>query len=151
MTNELRRIKDAAECQLLHITQTADIKKESNGWEELPDMVQNMILELSAIQDDILPVEPCESYLKVLKQAKILGVTMVLNLELRLQKCQVDIPTTMINAIKTGNFQANSFLVAHSFSIFNVPFMNATNMTSCYKTELNILDEGEQIPKDISK
>jgi phosphoglycolate phosphatase-like HAD superfamily hydrolase len=29
-------------------SETADIKKESNGWEELPDMVQNMILELSA-------------------------------------------------------------------------------------------------------
>jgi uncharacterized protein YlaN (UPF0358 family) len=43
-----------------------------------------MILKLSAIQDDVLSLEPCESYSKVLKQVKILGVTMVLNFKLRL-------------------------------------------------------------------
>jgi len=110
-----------------------------------------MILKLSAIQDDVLSLEPCESYSKVLKQVKILGVTMVLNFKLRLWKCQVDIPTTLANAIKTGNFQAKSFWGARSFSIFNVPFMDAANMTSCNMTELDILDEGEGIPKDIGK
>jgi len=151
MTEELRRIRDATEKHLLRDVQTSDMKKDSNGWDKLPDMVQNMILKLSATQDDVLPLEPCDSYQKVLKQTKILGVTMVLNLEMRLRKCQVDIPTTMANAIKTGNFQANSYLVAHSFSIFNVPFTDAANMLSCNKTELDILDEGEGIPKDMAK
>lgn len=151
MTDELRRIRDATERHLLCEVQAADSKKDLSGWEKLPDMVQNMILKLSAIQDNILPLDPCESYSKVLKQSKILGVTMVLNLEMRLRKCQVDILTAMANAIKTGNFQANSYLVAHSFSIFNVPFMDAAQMTSCNKTELDILDEGEGIPKDIAR
>jgi len=151
MTDELQRNRDATERQLLRDAQVTDAKKESNGWEKMPDMVQNMILKLLAIQDDLLPLEPCESYQKVLKQSKILGVTMVLNLELRLRKCQVEIPTTMANAIKTGNFQSNLYLVAHSFSIFNMPFMDAASMTSCNKTELDILDEGEGMPKDIAK
>jgi len=151
MTDELCRIQDVAERQLLHDTQLAEAKKESNGWDKLPDMVQNMILKLSTVQDDVLPLEPSESYTKILKQAKVLGVAMVINLELSLRKCQVEVPTSMANAIKTGNFRANSFMVAHSFSIFNVPYTDAANMSSCNKTELDILDEGESIPKDMAK
>jgi len=151
MTDELRRIRDVAERQLLRDTQLGEAKKDSNGWDKLPDMVQNMILKLSAVQDDVLPVEPSESYIKILKQSKVLGVAMVINLELTLRKCQVEVPTSMANAIKTGNFRANSFMVAHSFSVFNVPYTDAANMSSCNKTELDILDEGEGIPKDIAK
>jgi hypothetical protein len=114
-------------------------------------MVQNMVLKMSAIQDDVLPVEPCESYSKVLKQSKLLGVTTVLNLELALRKCQVELPTSMANAIKTGNFRANSFMVAHPFSIFNVPFTDAASMSSCNKTELDILEDGLGIPLAIAK
>jgi hypothetical protein len=110
-----------------------------------------MILKLSAVQDDVLPIEPSDSYTKILKQSKVLGVAMVINLELSLRKCQVEVPTSMANAIKTGNFRANSFMVAHSFSIFNVPYTDAANMSSCNKTELDILDEGEGIPKDMAK
>jgi len=151
MTDELRRIRDVAERQLLRDTQSAEAKKEANGWDKLPDMVQNMILKLSAVQDDVLPIEPSESYTKILKQSKVLGVAMVINLELSLRKCQVEVPTSMANAIKTGNFRANSFMVAHSFSMFNVPYTDAANMSSCNKTELDILDEGEGIPKDMAK
>jgi len=63
----------------------------------------------------------------------------------------VEAPTKIANAIKTGNFMANSMLVAHSFSIFSVPYMDATNMTLWNKTELGILAEGEGIPKEIAK
>ena len=103
------------------------------------------------MQDDILPLEPSESYTKILKQSKVLGVAMIINLELSLRKCQVEVPTSMANAIKTGNFRTNSFMVAHSFSIFNVPYMDAAKMSSCNKKELDILDEGEGIPKDMAK
>ena len=151
MTDELRKIREANEKHLLHDAQSAETKKETNGWDKLPDMVQHLVLRLSAIQDDVLPVEPCESYAKILKQSKILGVASVINLELALQKCQVEVPTSMANAIKTGNFRANSFMVAHSFSIFNVPFTDAANMTSCNKTELDILEDGHGIPLAIAK
>jgi hypothetical protein len=57
----------------------------------------------------------------------------------------------MANAIKTGNFRANSFMVAHSFSIFNVPYMDAANMTSANKTELDILEDGQGIPLAMAK
>ena len=81
------------------------LKKENlNGWGKLSDMVQNMILKLLAIQDDTLPLEPCESYTKILKQSKVLGVAMVINLELSLRKCQEEVPMLMANAIKTGKF-----------------------------------------------
>jgi hypothetical protein len=63
-----------------------------------------MILKLTATSDDIMPPSPAESYVKILKQSKALGVAMVLNIELSLRGCQVEIPTTMANAIKTGNF-----------------------------------------------
>jgi len=151
MTDELRKIREANERQLLNETQSGDAKKETNRWDKLPDMVQNMVLKMSAMQDNVLPVEPCESYSKVLKQSKVLGVTTVLNLELALRKCQVELPTSMANAIKTGNFRANSFMVAHPFSIFNVPFTDATSMSSCNKTELDILEDGHGIPLAIAK
>jgi hypothetical protein len=151
MTDELRKIREANEKHLLHEAQTSDLKKETNGWEKMPDIVQNMILKLSATQDDVLPLEPCESYQKILKQSKVLGAATVINLELALRKCQVDLPTAMANAIRTGNFRANSFMVAHSFSIFNVPFTDAANMTSCNKTELDILEDGLGIPLAIAK
>jgi hypothetical protein len=64
----------------------------------------------------------------------------------------VEVPTTMANAIRTGNFRANSLLVAHPFSIFNVPYIDATNMGSYNKTELDLLQsEGEGIPKEMVK
>jgi hypothetical protein len=84
MTEELRKIWEPNEKQLLRESQAGETKKESNGWEKLPDTVQNMILKLSAVQDDVLPVEPCDSYTKILKQSKVLGVTTVINLELAL-------------------------------------------------------------------
>jgi hypothetical protein len=136
---------------MLNESQLNDTKKESSGWDKLPDMIQNMILRLSATQDDVVPVEPCESYSKILKQSKVLGVATILNLELALRKCQVELPTSMANAIKTGNFRANSFMVAHTFSIFNVPFADAASMTSCNKTELDILEDGLGIPLAIAK
>jgi hypothetical protein len=71
MTDELRKIREANEKHLLHEAQTSDSKKETNGWEKMPDIVQNMILKLSATQDDVLPLEPCESYQKILKQSKV--------------------------------------------------------------------------------
>jgi len=152
MTDELRKIREANERQLLNDAQITEAKKEtSNGWDKLPDMVQNMVLRLSATQDDVMPTEPCESYQKILKQSKVLGVATVINLELALQKCQVELPTSMANAIKTGYFRANSFMVAHPFSIFNVPYVDAANMTSLNKTELDILEDGHGIPLAIAK
>jgi hypothetical protein len=151
MTDELRKIRETNEKQLLNEAQGAEAKKESNGWDKLPDLVQQMILRLSALQEDVTPVDPCESYAKVLKQSKVLGAATVINLELALRKCQVDLPTSMANAIRTGNFRANSFLVAHTFSIFNVPYTDAANMTSCNKTELDILEDGNGIPLAMAK
>jgi hypothetical protein len=63
----------------------------------------------------------------------------------------VEVPTMMANAVKTGNFRANSLLFAHPFSIFNVPYIDAANMGS-YNEELDILQsEGEGIPKEMVK
>lgn len=77
---------------------------------------------------------------------------MVLNIELSIRGCQVEVPTPMANAIKTGNSHANSLLVAHPFSIFNIPYIDAANTSSCNKTELNLLQsEGEGIPKEMVK
>jgi hypothetical protein len=54
-----------------------------------------MILKLPMASDEILPSGPCETYLCILKQSKALGVTVVLNVELSIQGCQVKVPTTM--------------------------------------------------------
>ncbi len=111
-----------------------------------------MIVSLSAIRDDVEPPGPCDSYLRVLKQAKALGVAMVLNIELSIRGCQVEVLTPMANAIKTENFHANSLLVAHPFSIFNVPYIDAANLSSYNKTELDLLQsEEEGIPKEMVK
>ncbi len=75
---------------------------------------------------------------------------MVLNIELSIRGCQVEVPAPMANAIKTENFRANSLLVARPFSIFNVPYIDASSFPSCNNTELDLLQsEGEGIPKEM--
>jgi len=153
IAGDIRIIRDVTECQQLRETAAEDAKKEHcNGWEKIPELVQQMILKLSAVSDEVLPSTPCETYLRLLKQPKALGVAMVINIELSIRGCQVEVPTTMANAIRTGNFRANSLLVAHPFSIFNVPYIDAACMGSYNKTELDLLQsEGEGIPKEMVK
>jgi hypothetical protein len=152
ITSDLRVLRDASERQLLRESNAEDKKEQSNGWEKIPEVVQKMILKLSAVTNDTLPISACETYLRLLKQSKALGIAMVLNIKLSIRGCQVEVPTTMANAIKTGNFRANSLLVAHPFSIFNVPYIDAANMSSYNNTELDLLQsEGEGIPKEIVK
>jgi len=99
-----------------------------------------MILRLSAASDKALPAGPAESYLKVLKQMKAFGVAMVLNLGLSMKGCQTEVPMTMANAVKTGNFRDNSQLVAHAF------------LANYNKIELDLLlSKGDSVPKDIAK
>jgi hypothetical protein len=77
---------------------------------------------------------------------------MIINVILSIMGCQVEIITSMANAIKTGNYRTNSLQVAHPFSIFNVPYVDAVNMTCFNQTELELLQsEGEGNPKDIVK
>jgi hypothetical protein len=77
---------------------------------------------------------------------------MIINVLLSTMGCQVEIMASLANAIRTGNFRANSQQIAHPFSIFNVPYVDATNMTCFNPTELELLQsEGEGIPKDIVK
>jgi len=98
-----------------------------------------MILKLSATSDKNLPASPCVTYLRMIKQSKALGVAMVINVGLSIRGCQVEVPTTMANATLTANFRANSLSVAHSSSIFIVPYIDAANMGSYNKTELDLL------------
>jgi len=111
-----------------------------------------MILHMTAESDEILPTKPADSYLKVLIQSKAFGVAMVLNLGLSIKGCQAEVPMTMANAKKTGNFRANSQMVAHAFSIFNLPYIEATNMANYNKIKLDILlTKGDGVPKDVAK
>jgi hypothetical protein len=64
---------------------------------------------------------------------------MIVNVLLSIMGCQVEVTTLMANAIKTGNFRVNSLQVAHQFSVFNVPFVDAANMSCFNQTELDLL------------
>jgi hypothetical protein len=137
---------------LREITNEEEKKNNSNGWEKLPEEVQQMVLRLSAVSDELQPTGPAESYTRILKQAKAIGVATVLNLALSMKGCQVEVPMTLANAVKTGNFRANSQMVAHPFSIFNIPYIEASNMANYNKLELDVLlTKGDSIPKDIAK
>jgi len=153
IVGELRLLRDAQERQHLHeITNEEEKKNNSNGWEKLPEEVQQMVLRLSAVSDELQPTGPAESYMRILKQAKAIGVATVLNLALSMKGCQVEVPMTLANAVKTGNFRANSQMVAHPFSIFNLPYIEASNMANYNKLELDVLlTKGDSIPKDIAK
>jgi hypothetical protein len=152
MAGYLRILRDGTDHLNLIKASNEEQKKMTGGWDKIPEVVQKMIIRLSAITDGVLPPGPCDSYLRVLKQSKALGVAMVLNIELSIRGCQVDVPTPMANAIKTGNFRANSLLVAHPFSIFDVPYIDAANLPSCNNKELDLLQtEGEGIPKEMVK
>jgi hypothetical protein len=150
---ELCLLRDTTDKQhLRELSLDDEKKKDSNGWEKLPEEVQTMVLRLSATSDEFLPPGPAESYLKVLKQAKAIGVATVLNLGLSMKGCQVEVPMTMVNAVKQGNFRANSQMVAHPFSVFNLPYIEAANMANYNKLELEVLlTKGDSIPKDLAK
>jgi hypothetical protein len=109
--DNIRVIRDATERQHLREAALEEKKDQVNGWDKIPEVVQQMILKLSAISEDALPPSPCDTYMCVLKQSKALGEAMVLNIELSILGCQVEFPTTMANVIRTGNFLANSLLV----------------------------------------
>jgi hypothetical protein len=113
-------------------------KSNSNGWEKIPDMIQQMILKLSSTSDKSFPLLPITTYLQVLKQNKALGVSMVLNVMLSSMGCQVEITTSMVSTIKTRNFRANSLQVAHPFSVFNVPYANTSQLSCFNQTEFNL-------------
>ncbi len=153
IAGDLRLLRDATEMQhLKEITNDEEKKNGANGWEKLPEEVQSMILCMTAESNEILPTKPADSYLKVLKQSKAFGVAMVLNLGLSIKGCQAEVPMTMANAIKTGNFWANSQMVAHAFSIFNLPYIEAMNKANYNKIELDVLlTKGDSIPKDVAK
>jgi hypothetical protein len=153
IVGELRLLRDAQERQhLREITNDEEKKKDSNGWDKLPEEVQRMVLRLSASSDELCPTSPADSYLKVLKQAKAIGVATVLNLNLSMKGCQVEVLMTLANAVKTGNFRANSQLVAHPFSVFNLPCIDASHMANYNKLELDVLlTKGDSIPKDVAK
>jgi hypothetical protein len=153
IVGELRLLRDAQERQhLREVTNDEEKKKESNGWEKLPEEVQKMVLRMSAITDEYCPTSPADSYLKILKQAKAIGVATVLNLNLSMKGCQVEVPMTFANAVKTGNFRANSQMVAHPFSIFNLPYIEAAHMANYNKLELDVLlTKGDSIPKEVAK
>jgi hypothetical protein len=88
-------------------------------------------------------------YKQIIKQGKALGAAMILNVLLSTMGCQVEVITSMANAVKTGNFHANSLQVTHPFSIFNVPYIDTAIMSHFNQTELELLQsEGEGIPKD---
>jgi len=107
---------------------------------------------MTATTDESLPTSPAESYLKVLKQSKAFGVAMVLNLGLPMKRCQAEVPLTMANAVKTGNFRANSQIVIHAFSIFNLPYIEDSNMSKFKKIDVDILlAKGDSAPKDVAK
>jgi hypothetical protein len=68
--------------------------------------------------------------------------------------CQVEVPMTMTmaNTVKTGNFRANSQMVAQPFSVINLPSIKAANMANYYEIELDVLmTKGYSIPKDIAR
>jgi len=141
------------ECQhLREISNEEEKKNSSNGWGKHPDEVQTMILHLSAVSDEVLPTSPADSYIKVLKQSNAFGVAMVLNLGLLMKDCQAEVPLRMANTVKTGNFRANSQLAIHAFSIFNLPYTEASKMANYKKIKLDLLlTKGDRIPKDVAK
>jgi hypothetical protein len=153
IVGELRLLRDAQDKQhLREISLDEEKKNGSNGWEKFPEEVQTMILRMSAVSDEALPTTPADSYLKVLKQSKAFAVAMVLNLGLSMKGCQTEVPLAMANAVKTGNFRANSQLVIHAFSIFNLPYVEDTNMSNFNKIDVDILlTKGEGVPKEIAK
>jgi hypothetical protein len=63
IANDLRVLRDVSERQLLRETTSEDKKEQSNGWEKIPEVVQKMILKLSAVTDDTLPISACDTYL----------------------------------------------------------------------------------------
>jgi hypothetical protein len=116
-----------------------DAKKDSvNGWDKVSEVLQQMIIKLSSTNNECFPSGPAATYLQILKQSKALGVAMVLNVILSTMGCYVEVTASMANAIRTGNFRANSLLVAHSFSIFNIPYSDAALMTNFNQTQLII-------------
>jgi len=153
ISDSLKKISSSSTAVVLNEAQGDEgSKSNSNGWDKIPDRIQQIILKLSSTSDESFPTLPTATYLQVLKQNKALGVSMVLNVMLSTMGCQVEITTSMASTIKTGNFRANSLQVSHPFSIFNVPYVDASQLSCFNQTELDLFQsEGDGIPKDIVK
>jgi hypothetical protein len=152
LAGALQKISNTSDQPNLNPVNPDDKKDSTGGWDKIPEIIQSMILKLSSTNDSAFAPGPTDSYLQVLKQNKALGAAMILNVLLSTMGCQVEITTSMANTIKTGNFRANSLQIAHPFSVFNVPYIDAAQMSCFNQTELDLLQsEGEGIPKEIVK
>jgi hypothetical protein len=152
LAGALQKINNSSDQPYLNSATSDDKHSSPGGWDKIPEIIQLMILKLSSTNDSAFAPGPTESYTQVLKQNKALGAAMILNVLLSTMGCQVEITTSMANTIKTGNFRANSLQIAHPFSIFNVPYIDAAHMSCFNQTELDLLQsEGEGIPKEIVK
>jgi len=50
---------------------SSDTKKEQiNGWDKIPEVLQQMIIKLSSTNDECFPSGPMATYLQILKQSK---------------------------------------------------------------------------------
>jgi hypothetical protein len=153
IAGDLRLLRDGTERQhLREITNKEEKKNSASGWDKLPEEVQIMILRLSAVSDKALPSSPEDSYLRVPKQSQAFGVAMVLNLGLSMKGCHAKVPITLANVVKSGNFYANSQMAVHAFSVFNLPYTEATNMSNYNKIELDIFTlKGDSVLKDVAR
>jgi hypothetical protein len=110
IAGDIRVLRETTERQHLREVTGEDKKDQSSGWDKIPEIVQQMILKLSAVSEDILPPSPCETYLCILKQSKALGVAMVLNIEVSIRGCQVEVPTTQGTLEQTPYLSLTHFL-----------------------------------------
>jgi hypothetical protein len=115
----LKKISDSSKHQHLNSTSSDDNKKNpTSGWDKVLDVIQKMILKISLVNDSSFVPRPCDTYVQILKQNKSIRAAMIINILLSTMGCQVEVPMSMANAIKTGNFRANSLQVAHLFFYF---------------------------------
>ncbi len=89
--------------------------KDCSAIELIPDKFKNMTIRASATNDEAFPTNLCSTFIEILKQRKVVTMTMVINSMLQAANCQVEITPSLATAIWTCNFKPVSPLQALAF------------------------------------
>lgn len=146
----------AATLQLLTEQASKDTLKEPScsktpsATELLPAVLHATIIKMSSIDDDAFPDDFCPTLKEIMSQKKIVPATSVMNVMLRLMKCQVVVPIALVTAIRHGNLMLDSMLASHIFSPFSVPYKEPCSFDVQQQLKIDLLQsDGEGLPKEL--
>jgi hypothetical protein len=95
--------------------------KIPSNWKNIPQLIQQMVIKASSINEFSFPEGPSESLLKLMAIKKAVVARNTLTILLQNANCRINVPINLSTAIMNLDLRAQSSQVPHPFSCLNTP------------------------------